>query len=257
MKEAEKLHFLAKLDAERFKLVENGDVVAREFSPDRSECRIIALQSKQNNLSSIIAAEKLLAQKNNYALEWKVYKHDLHDSLVDSLLSEGFQAQEKENVLVYPIGNLSTHKINELVLPLGSKIKSVVNENGLECVAEISRQIGRQKVDQEQKRLSEMLKTMPDSLSIFVLSFNKEPASCLRVHYSSNSVFAELAGARTKSTHRKRGFFSALVKHQLREVAERGRQAIIVDVLPTSEPILKKLGFEFLTTTQPFYLHTV
>ena len=256
MKEAEKLHFLEKLDAERLKLAETGEVVAREFSPDLSECRIVALHPNQDNIVSIISTEKLLAKKNNYALEWKVYEHDLHGGLGDCLLSEGFKADDKENVLVYPIKNLSFQKINELVLPPGSKIERVINEHGLEYLAEISRQIGRRDVDREKNRLSEILKTMPESLSIFVLSLNKEPVSCLRMHYPSNSIFAELAGARTKSTHRRKGFFTALVVHSLREVAKRRRKAVLVDALPTSETILKELGFEFLTTTQPFQLKT-
>lgn len=251
MNKAKKMQFLEKLDTERWSIASGGEV-AREFSPDCSECRVIAIRSKRSNIASLIAAEKTFAHKNDYILEWKVYEHDGHVNLVDKLISAGFEAQNEESVLVYPITNLNVQGLNYLNLPHGSKIESVVNENGLESVAQISRQIGRRDVDKEKHRLSEILKTTPDELSVYVLSFNGEPVSCLRVHYPNNSIFAELAGARTKSTHRKKGFFSALVKHQLSEVSARGRKAVLVDALPTSEPIFRRLGFEFLTRTQPF-----
>lgn len=251
MNEVERIQLLNKLDAERW-IVSSGDEVAREFSSDRSQCRIIAIRSKPSNIASLIAAEKVLANKKGHALEWKVYEHDGHVNLVDNLLLAGFEAQDKESLLVYPITNSSNQEFNKLTLPYKSKIESVVDDNGLKSVAQISRQIGRRNVDKEEYELSEILKTTPDALNVCFLSFNGEPVSCLRVHYPTNSIFAELAGARTKSTHRKKGFFSALVKHQISEASARERKAVLVDALPTSEPILRRLGFEFLTRTQPF-----
>lgn len=141
-----------------------------------------------------------------------------------------------------------------MALPHGSKIESVVDENGLEGVAQISRQIGRPDVDKEKHRLSEILKMTPDVLSVCVLSVNREPVSCRRVYYPTNSIFAELAGGRIKLTHREKGFFSALVRHQLSEAAARGRRAVLVDALPTKSPENRRLGFEFLTRTRPGFL---
>ena len=252
MNETDRMQFLKELDTERWWAVADGDEVVREFSPDRSECRVIAIRPKPGEITSPIAAEKALANKNGHDLEWKVYEHDGHENLVDSLLSAGFEAHDEEKVLVYPITDSDVQGVNKLALPHGSKIENVVDEKGLEDVAEISRQIGRRNVDKEKHRLSETLKTTPDVLSVCVLSVNGEPVSCLRMYYPTHSVFAELAGARTKSTHRKKGFFSALVRHLLSEAAACGRRAVLVDALPTSEPILRRLGFEFLTRTQPF-----
>jgi hypothetical protein len=251
MNEAEKIQFLKKLDAERWSVADEGDV-AREYSPDRSECRIVAVRAKPGKIASLIAAEKALANKNDYDLEWKVYQHDGHENLVNSLLAAGFKAEERESVLVYPITNLNIESVNDLTLPDGSKIVTVVDENGLEAVAQISREIGRRNVDKEKQTLSEIFKTTPNELSVCILSVNGEPVSCLRAYYPTNSIFAELVGGRTKTTHRKKGFFSALVKHFLKEAAARGCTAELVDALPISEPILRGLGFEFLTHTQPF-----
>jgi predicted acetyltransferase len=65
-------------------------------------------------------------------------------------------------------------------------------------------------------------------------------------------VSPKLAGGRTVTTHRRRGLFTALVGSRLREAASRGCTHAFVDALPTSEPILTKLGFTSLTSTQPY-----
>jgi hypothetical protein len=46
--------------------------------------------------------------------------------------------------------------------------------------------------------------------------------------------------------------FTAVVAARLREAAARGCQHVLVDALPTSEPILTRFGFAALTSTQPF-----
>lgn len=68
MNEADKMRLLEKLDAERWGVAGGGEV-AREFSPDRSECRVIAVRWKPGKIASLIAAEKAKANKNGYALE--------------------------------------------------------------------------------------------------------------------------------------------------------------------------------------------
>ena len=80
----------------------------------------------------------------------------------------------------------------------------------------------------------------------------EEPASCGRVYFRSGGPYAELAGGRTKPTHRRKGLFTALVGSRLREAQQRGRTHVFVDALPTSAPTLRKRGFRFVTKTQPF-----
>ncbi|WP_437868640.1 GNAT family N-acetyltransferase [Sorangium sp. So ce363] len=128
----------------------------------------------------------------------------------------------------------------------------VEDERGLADVAEISRDIGRRDVDAETRRLAGILRDTPDGMTVHVLRFNGEPVACGRTHYAEGSEFAELAGGRTQSAHRGRGYFSALVRHRLAEALARGRTYALVDALPTSEPILRRLGFTVLTSTRPY-----
>ncbi|WP_437733200.1 GNAT family N-acetyltransferase [Sorangium sp. So ce1335] len=251
MKDSERKHLLKRLDHHRLCLAEPG-IVAREFSPDRSECRILLAPAAPAEIATLIAEEKALADRHRYTLEWKVYGHDGPANLVDSLLAAGFESDDEEQVLVLPLANAGGASMGAGALPPGTDIVRVEDERGLAYVAEISRDIGRRNVDAETRRLAGILRDTPDGMTVHVLRFNGEPVACGRTHYAEGSEFAELAGGRTKCAHRRRGYFSALVRHRLAEALARGRTYALVDALPTSEPIMRRLGFTTLTSTRPY-----
>lgn len=53
-------------------------------------------------------------------------------------------------------------------------------------------------------------------------------------------------------TFQGRGIYRALVAHRARIAAERGFRYLQVDALPTSRPILERLGFVQLSKTTPY-----
>ena len=246
-----KSYYLENLDIDRWTIAK-GQEIAREYSPDHSECRIIAAKIPSGKIDSFIEAEKALAKQNRYSLEWKVYEHDTHEYLNERLLSARFKAQEEECVLVFPLDKLKSSEFEKISLTNETKIQRVHDENGLEKVVEISLEIGRRGVNEEKIKLAEILKTAPNDLSVYLLSVNGEAISCGRIHFPANSIYAEFAGGRTKTTYRRNGLFSALVAYRLNEAANRGRSAVIVDALPTSEPIFRRIGFQLLTRTQAY-----
>lgn len=241
-------NLLERFDLHRGIIGENQRVL-REFSPDKSECRIIRVKATPEKIAEVIAAEKALSNQFKYTLEWKVYEYDSPSNLVESLLAAGFQPEDEENVLVFPLSSYCSEK---KMPPPETKLVRIQNEQGLQEVAEISYEIGRQGIDAETKRLASILNESPELMSIYVLYKNDKPISCGRVHYQPGSEFAELAGHRTKITHRRRGYFSFLVHYQLIDIMERGYTHVFVDALPISESILKRIGFVSLTRTRPY-----
>ena len=131
-------------------------------------------------------------------------------------------------------------------------IRQIRDSKSLTDVAAISHEIGRTDVKEEQDRLALILQDTPDQMSVYVAYVEGEAVACGRIHFKENSEFAEICGGRTKTTHRRKGLYTALVAARLREAFERNRKYVFVDALPTSEPILGKRGFRFLIHTQPF-----
>lgn len=66
------------------------------------------------------------------------------------------------------------------------------------------------------------------------------------------SEFAGLHGGATLPEYRGRGLYRATVAARARLARERGYRWLFVDALPTSRPILERLGFVPLTTTTPW-----
>jgi len=65
---------------------------------------------------------------------------------------------------------------------------------------------------------------------------------------------AVLFGGVTLPAHRGRGLYRATVARRAELARERGYRWLYVDALPTSRPILERLGFVAITTTTPFVI---
>ncbi|GAB1816863.1 hypothetical protein HerbRD11066_00270 [Herbidospora sp. RD11066] len=241
---------LAGLDADRRsggELAGHGGVV-RERSADGAECRITYSRCTAEEIDEVIAAETALARSGGYTLEWKTYGHDEPPDLGTHLVAAGFTPEDPENVLALPLDDATLTAFD----PTAFDIRRVTDPQGLADYAEISREIGRRNVDAEQERLARILRDTPEAMSIHIAYVGDEPVAAGRIYFKQGSRFAELAGARTKTTHRRRGLFIATVGARLHEARDRSRTHVFVDALPTSEPTLSKRGFKLLTRTQPY-----
>jgi GNAT superfamily N-acetyltransferase len=73
-----------------------------------------------------------------------------------------------------------------------------------------------------------------------------------RVEFNEGSEFASLWGGGTDPAWRGRGLYRATVAFRAGLARERGYRYVQVDALPTSRPILERLGFVELTRTTPY-----
>jgi hypothetical protein len=244
--EPAKTDFLTALDNERRASGEpagRGGVV-REYAADGSECRIVFSQLSADEADDVIRDETALADERGYTLEWKLYDHDLPSDLDKRLFAAGFAAEDIEQVLVLPVNEATVAAFDTR----GHDVRRIHDESGLADYAEIAREIGRANPEKEQQQLASVL----DQMSVHIAYVDGEPVACGRIYFSESSHHAELAGGRTKTTHRKQGLFTAVVAARLTEAHERGCSLVFTDALPTSEPILTKHGFRAITSTQPF-----
>lgn len=92
-----------------------------------------------------------------------------------------------------------------------------------------------------------------DSVSVAVL-VDGEPVSRGRIDLEPGKDFAGLYGGFTLPGYRGRGLYRATVAARAQIAREHGYRWLFVDALPTSRPILERLGFERLTTTTPYVL---
>lgn len=243
---------LALLDRERRALGEPDAAgrVVREWSADGSECRIVSSRCTAEDVDAVVGEEVARADAARCVLEWKVYDSDGPPDLERHLLAAGFEPGPAEAVLVLALDAPPTSDAPTSDAP-GYDIERV-GVDGLADVAAISREIGRTDVADESRRRAAVLRDAPDTMSVHVARLDGVPVACGRTHFAPGSAVAELAGGRTRTTHRRRGLFTALVTARLAEARSRGRSHALVDALPTSEPVLRRLGFRSVARTRPY-----
>lgn len=157
--------------------------------------------------------------------EWKVYGHD-PAGIARQLLAAGLVPEEQETVLVAEAASIAPTDVEVISAP--------------DAYVELAAQMfGR--------RFS-----LPREAVAVVALVDGEPVSGGRVDLEQGKDFAGLFGGFTLPRFRGRGLYRATVSERARIAREHGHRWLFVDALPTSRPILERLGFERLTTTTPY-----
>jgi len=180
--------------------------------------------------------------------EWKLYDYDQPADLGRRLLAAGFQAEDTELLMVAETAGAVT----EVPLPDGVTVREVTGAAGLAQLFEVHDRA----FDNDATRLREALEAQvaqaPQSLGMVIALAGDEPVSAARIEFPSGSDFAGLWGGGTAPEWRGRGLYRALVARRAQMAADRGYRYLQVDALPTSQPILTRLGFVALARTTPY-----
>ena len=255
MNDESRLEILNLLDAERQTIVypdarriaRHG--LVRDIYSDGKSCEVAYSHSSESEIDQLIQAVITDCQSEGYELEWKLYEHDQPQCLRERLIAAGFKAGDLEAFMVL---RTKRDTLAQFAGIENTDIKRVNIENGLrdyQLIVEEERGTNR---DSEIEQYRFMLENHPNNMSLYVAYVDGEPATCGRVYFHDESQFAGLYGGNTRVKYRNRGLFTQIVGVRVREAVERGVPYTCVDALPTSEPILTRLGFERLTYTQPF-----
>jgi GNAT superfamily N-acetyltransferase len=162
-------------------------------------------------------------------VEWKYYSHDGPD-LRERLLAAGLEPEKEETVVVAETSSIAR--------PPASVELRVATDEFEDLAARI---FGRRY-------------TLPDKAVAVVAVVDGQPVSGGRVDFEEGVEFAGLFGGITLPEYRRRGLYRATVAKRAELARERGYRWLYADALPTSRPILERLGFVPITTTTPFVI---
>jgi GNAT superfamily N-acetyltransferase len=102
------------------------------------------------------------------------------------------------------------------------------------------------------RRLLAQFREAPGLMRMVVAMAGDEPVSAARVEFVQGTDFAGLWGGGTVPAWRSKGIFRALVAYRAALAAAQGYRYLQVDALPTSRPILERLGFTPVARTTPY-----
>jgi len=182
--------------------------------------------------------------------EWKHYSYDRPADLPRRLAAAGFVAEEQEALLVAEIAALDL----DVAPPAGIEVRTAADAAGVDAVVRVHEEVFGEPHDDLGPALRWALaQTPPPALGVVAYA-GPDPVAAARVELNAGTEFASLWGGGTLPAFRRRGIFRALVAHRSALAAARGHRYVQVDALPTSAPILRRLGFAELARTTP-YVH--
>jgi GNAT superfamily N-acetyltransferase len=230
-------------------LVEAEPGLLRWVAPGTQTSCIIWSQLTPDSADAAIVAQKRYFTKRGTPVEWKYYDYDQPADLPERLRAAGFEPEDEELMLVAETAAIS----HNVVLPDGIRLEPVIDEAGVAAMMAVhdlafadhpSPELG--------ERLLAQFQEAPELLQMVVAMAGHEPVSAARIEFIPGTDFAGLWGGGTVPAWRGRGIFRALVAYRAGLAAERGYRYLQVDALPTSRPILQRLGFEPVASTTPY-----
>ena len=160
-------------------------------------------------------------------VEWKYYSHD-GPELRDRLVAAGLEPDDEETVVVAEAASIPPPpEVVEL---------RIVDEEFVDLAASVF----GDRFD------------LPEKAVAVVAVVDGQPVSGGRIDFEDGVEFAGLFGGITLPEYRGRGLYRATVARRAELARECGYRWLYSDALPTSRPILERLGFVPITTTTPF-----
>lgn len=170
-------------------------------------------------------------------LEWKLYSHDEPAGLAQTLEAAGFERQPTETILV------RASDLGAATAVPGLKIVKIQTlEAATQCFNLALQAFG----NNWDKSPDELLERALNKEPFWLARFEGQPASMGRLTQTDGSAFGGLYGGASHPDFRRRGFYRPVVHARVQAAAQMGCQWVFSEALPTSEPILRALGFETL-----------
>jgi len=161
-------------------------------------------------------------------VEWKYYSHDLPADLPARLVAAGLVPEDEETVVATEAASIPP--------PPADVDLRIVTEEFVDLAA----------------RVFGSRFELPEKAVAVIAVVDGEPVSGGRVDLEDGTDFAGLFGGVTLPEFRGRGLYRATVAKRAELAREGGYRWLYSDALPTSRPILERLGFVAITTTTPY-----
>jgi len=244
---------LARLDAERRTLRRDGEVIetlprVTRLRPDDAAYHCLTFSALTPDTADAAIAEQIAHYRALCApFEWKVYSHDQPPDLLVRLARHGFAIGPKEAVLVLDL----TPPAPWLHDPPPCEILRVQSSDDVTLFRAAAEEIFAKDYALTATQLERSLRTGSTHHRAYMAMVAGVPAAIGRLYTHPNSHFGGLYGGGTRPAFRGQGLYRALVAARARDAAELGARHLIVDALPTSQPILQRLGFHHVADTWP------
>ncbi len=177
--------------------------------------------------------------------EWTVFSMDTPADLKERLASRGFSIGEREAIMLYDL--------EDGVKPFLSDIRVVTVENldQLDDYRKVVEGAFGNSRDRSYAELATALDEGSTHQRAYVAYFDDVPVSAGRLYATEGQAFGGLYGGGTLPAYRGKGFYRAVVGARALDAQRSGARYLRVDAMPTSRPILERMGFVHVADSWP------
>ena len=244
---------LRRLDAERQTIAHEGEVletdppVTRLTSADGSHRVISYAELTEANADAVIDRELERHGGLDSSFEWKVYGHDPLPDLKDRLARRGFAIGTLEVVLALDLSSPpdwlhGSDPAGEAAPAL--RVERVETLEQTEIFRRVAEEVFGGDWSFTTAQLAAGIAAGSHGHRGYVGYVGAEPVSVGRLYFHPASWFGGLYGGGTRAAFRGGGVYRAVVAARGRDAIAAGARYLLVDALPTSCPILLRMGFE-------------
>lgn len=245
-------HVLGVLDSERRSLAYAGTLlevrpgVTRSHAADGSHHSVVFSSLRAEDADAIIDEEIAHHRQLGVPFEWKAYAHDPPPDLLARLERHGFEIGEQEAVLVYDLARRATWTAGPAQV-----VVRVERPDQVDVYRRVAERVFGKDYAFTADELAAAVASGSTQHRGYIAYALDEPVSIGRLYTHPGSAFGALYGGGTLPARRGRGFYRALVTARALDAIVAGARYLLVDALPTSSPILARMGFERVTDTWP------
>ena len=248
---------LQRLDHERRTLCVDSERLTRFGTITRLRARnyayhlVISSQLTEQTADAAIENEIHYHRIHAVSFEWKLYSQDQPSDLLSRLERHGLHPGPTEAVMIFDL----TTPPPWLTSDSPTTIQRVQTPEHIQTYCHLERTIFGNKQSTREQELTEALASNSTQYRAYIAYENTLPVSIARLYTHPKSHFAGLYGGATLPAHRHRGHYHALLAARANDALQANARYLLVDALPTSRPILERLGFHHLTDTIPCHWH--
>jgi GNAT superfamily N-acetyltransferase len=227
--------------------VEAEDRLTRTIGTDGSWAAVVWSRLTEADADEVIAAE---IARSAGSFEWKLYSHDRPADLPRRLRAAGLTPDPVEMLMVAEIADLEL----PTAPPDGLRLATVDDDAGVATMLAVHDEVFGPGTTHPGvvEAVRTALRIRPRPIEAVMAWAGDVAVSAGRVEFHEGTDFASMWGGGTLPEWRGRGVFRALVGYRAVLARDRGFRYLQVDALPTSRPILQRMGFQPLAETTPW-----
>jgi len=236
------------LDDPSYMRREANPPVIRHFEIDGSGAYVIYSLLNEETADAVIEQQIAHFRQHVSRFEWKLYDYDLPPDLGERLAAHGLVPEEPDAVMI-----MDAEEAPELLQsPVKLDVRRILDPKTLDDLVGVERQVWGKEEEGLGNRLRTDLLKNPDGLSVYIVYDGYTAVCGAWTYFHPPSQFASFWGGATLSSHRKRGFYTAVLAVRVQEARQRGFRFLTVDASPMSRPILEKHGFRCIGMATPY-----